>query len=237
MNYSIFMLKIDEKTISFPPLEKIILPVAFFIVVVAIIVSSFFYLQYRKSKELLADPKRMSQEQIKLLTEKVGKLMELPKEEPTVATVLEKNKLKNQLFFVNAENEDKVLIFTQAKKAILYRPSENKIIEVAPITIGPQSTPSATVSVSAVKIAVYNGTKTTGLAGSYATQIQDKFSNVSITLKSNAKGDFGKTIVVDLSGKNKDLAQKIAQLFSGEVANLPAGEEKPAADILVIAGK
>src|SRR3989338_2433659 len=64
----------------------------------------------------------------------VMKLMSLPEGEvPTVATVTDKKKLQNQQFFKKAENGDKVLIYQSIKKAILYRPSTNKIVDVAPI--------------------------------------------------------------------------------------------------------
>lgn len=66
---------------------------------------------------------------------KVGQLMELPADEkPTIATVSDVNKLQGQPFFDKAQNDDKVLIYKAAKEAILYRPSENKIINVGPIT-------------------------------------------------------------------------------------------------------
>jgi hypothetical protein len=65
----------------------------------------------------------------------VEKLMELPNEEPTVATVSDLATLQGQPFFARAEEGDRVLFYTQAKKAILYRPTANKIIEVAALTI------------------------------------------------------------------------------------------------------
>jgi hypothetical protein len=53
-----------------------------------------------------------------------------------VATVSDASKLQSQQFFAKAQNGDKVLIFTNAKRAVLYRPSTNKVIEYAPVNIG-----------------------------------------------------------------------------------------------------
>ena len=62
--------------------------------------------------------------------------MELPEgETPTVATISDKEKLTGQPFFKSPENGDILFAYTTAMKAILYRPSTNKIINVAPITI------------------------------------------------------------------------------------------------------
>ncbi|HUO50793.1 MAG TPA: hypothetical protein VMU25_04495 [Candidatus Paceibacterota bacterium] len=66
---------------------------------------------------------------------KVGALIELPQGEvPTVATVSDLSKLQGQAFFAHAKVGDIVLIYTGARKAYLYDPSENKLVEVAPIT-------------------------------------------------------------------------------------------------------
>ena len=59
-------------------------------------------------------------------------------------------------------------------------------------------------------------------------------NGVKVVKKSNAVGNFEKTVVVDLNGKNADVAKVIAQAVGGEVAQLPASEKAPAADILVI---
>jgi hypothetical protein len=66
--------------------------------------------------------------------EEVGKLVALPSgEDPTVATVTSLEPLKGQEFFKDAEVGDKVLIFSKSKKAVLYRPSEKRIIVMAPL--------------------------------------------------------------------------------------------------------
>lgn len=67
--------------------------------------------------------------------DRVGKLIELPQEIPTIATVSDVHKLQDKQFFFKAKNGDNLLIFNQANEAILYRPSENKIIQVSPVTM------------------------------------------------------------------------------------------------------
>jgi predicted ABC-class ATPase len=60
-----------------------------------------------------------------------------------VATISDATKLKDQSFFVNAKNGDELLAYTKAMEAILYRPSINKIIAVAPIVINNNQTTAA----------------------------------------------------------------------------------------------
>ncbi len=52
---------------------------------------------------------------------------------PTIATVVDPEQLKGQPFFEHAEKGDKVLVFRNAKRAVLYRPSIDRIIEIMPI--------------------------------------------------------------------------------------------------------
>lgn len=69
--------------------------------------------------------------------EQVAGLMVLPQgETPTIATVTDLEKLRDQPFFVNAKEGYKVLIYTNARKAILYDPEHHKIVEVAPLNVG-----------------------------------------------------------------------------------------------------
>lgn len=103
---------------------------------------------YKQAKELKINPQKISQEENQKTIDAVGKLVLLPEgETPTIATVTDPVKLKaEQAFFARAVEGDKVLIYTQALKAIMYRPSENKIIEIAPLVIG---NPNASANTSA----------------------------------------------------------------------------------------
>lgn len=68
------------------------------------------------------------------LVAEIGQHLELPADEtPTLATIADSEKVKSQEFFKNAQNGDKVLLYGKSGKAILYRPSTNKVIEVATI--------------------------------------------------------------------------------------------------------
>lgn len=110
------------------------------ITLIVVLLIAFFTVRYQNAQkeiERLTNPQEAVKEEKKQLQDKVGKLVALPEgETPTIATVSDVNKLKSQAFFAKAENGDKVLIYTQAKKAVLYRPSINKVIEVAPVNLG-----------------------------------------------------------------------------------------------------
>ena len=107
------------------------------------LVAIFYFAAFQLFK-IQKDPSAISQKEIKTITERIGKFMELPEgETPTLATVSDREKLKGQQFFSNAKNGDKVLVYPKAKKAILYRPSSGKIIEVANLTSGNRTEPPA----------------------------------------------------------------------------------------------
>jgi hypothetical protein len=218
--------------------KPLVLTIGVLLLILAAAPSYYFYTKYQKSQVLLKNPTQAAQAEVKTLIERVGKLIELPTEEPTVATISDKDKLKDQLFFAKSENGDKVLIYTQAKKAILYRPSTNKIIEVSTVNLGEAAlaSPSAQVR-STVKVAIYNGTTTVGLTTKAEKQLKGKISNLDVVVKENAKKkDYEKTIVVVLSQARTQEAKTMAELLGGAVAELPQGEVKPEAEILIILG-
>ena len=198
----------------------------------------YFYNEYQKVKK---NPDLISKEEVKSVTSIISKYMDLPSEEqPTVATVTDKEKLKDQDFFKKAENGDKILIYTNTRKAILFRPSTGRVVEFAPLILGADQASSTEQSSipNKVNVAIYNGTSTNGLTSEYEKKLEGN-TELEVTDKANAsKKDYTETLIIDVSGKNKDMAEQIANLLGGKVVEqIPEGENKPASDILIIIGK
>lgn len=86
--------------------------------------------------DLRANPEAAAESEAKRLTDAVGKLYQLPSDEtPIIGKVKDKEKLKDQPFFKNAANNDDIFIYQKAKIAIIYRATENKLINVGPIAM------------------------------------------------------------------------------------------------------
>lgn len=94
------------------------------------------YASLREENQRLSNPEAAAEDEATRIKSEVAQLIELPNETPTIATVVDAEKLRSQPFFASAQNGDRVLLFAQAKKAILYRPSTKKLVEVAPINLG-----------------------------------------------------------------------------------------------------
>jgi hypothetical protein len=84
----------------------------------------------------LVNNKSDSQKELDETVKSVGKLMYLPEDEvPTLATVTDVNKLEGQPFFARAQTGDKILIYTNNQKIVLYSPKTNKIVEVGALNL------------------------------------------------------------------------------------------------------
>ncbi|MBI2798008.1 hypothetical protein HYX70_01750 [Candidatus Saccharibacteria bacterium] len=186
------------------------------------VASVYFYLQYQKIKQ---NPNAVAQQETDVLVKQVGKLITLPTDEtPTVATIVDKDKLKDQPFFTNAQNGDKILIYTKAKKAIIYRPKDNKLINVGPIAINQNAVPVAIVNAG-------------GDVGSVQNTLSSKLANeVSVTGTTDAKNkaNVKSLTVVDVSGQNGQVAQDVAAAIGATVGALPAGEAAPQGASIVV---
>jgi hypothetical protein len=94
------------------------------------------------------NPAIVAQRETDALIAKVSALVDVPKDEtPQAAVVSDVAKAKAQsAFFANAQNGDKILLYVKNGKAVLYRPSTNKVIEYGPLTINQQQTGASSTS-------------------------------------------------------------------------------------------
>ncbi|HEX8182531.1 MAG TPA: LytR C-terminal domain-containing protein [Candidatus Saccharimonadales bacterium] len=159
----------------------------------------------------------------KALVAEVAERAVLPQgETPTITTVVDKKKI-NQTFLANAADGDKVLLYFQSGQAIVYRPSTRQIVNM-----GPLAQPAAEVFVR------------NGSSKNVPSSVSDKLNQAAgftiVSRDTSNKRDYPKTLVIDIAGNRPDVAKRTAELIGGEVAQLPAGENRPDADILIIIG-
>ncbi|EKD96474.1 MAG: hypothetical protein ACD_24C00031G0002 [uncultured bacterium] len=217
--------------------------IGFFGLVFLVTLGSAVYFYDQNLKLKVTSDETAKEDNQKLLSE-VGKIIELPSNEsPTVAVVSDKEKLSGNVFFKNSQNGDKVLIFAEAKKAILYRPSTKKLIEVANINLADTNgvvagSKDENVEAAAVKMSVFNGTKEDNIFQDIEDKLKEQKINAEFVTKRNALRDnYIQTLVVDLTGESSESANQIAKALDGQVGSLPKGETKPeGSDILIIAG-
>lgn len=181
------------------------------------------------------------------VVEEVSQVVLLPTDEtPTFATVSDVTKLSDQEFFNNAQNGDVVLIYENAKKAYLYRPSSRQLIEIGPVNPAPDGGDVAGAEISdtdaplePARLLLRNGTSVSGLTRTVEVQIETAGIEFELAGRENAsRSDYEQTVVVDISGTHTAVAQSLASELGGTVASLPEGEGSPSdADILVILGE
>ncbi len=83
---------------------------------------------------------------VEKIINKVEKLIITPQdEEPVLATIVNVEELvKKEPFYANAQNGDIVLMFQKNLKAIIYSPERDMIVNVGPIYVPEQNTPTTT---------------------------------------------------------------------------------------------
>ncbi len=134
-------------------------PVKTFFIVLALLlvfgtVGTSVYLYWNSQQKLSAlekaSPTVYTEYQTSTLVDQVRRHMDLPDETPIVTTVTNAASLHQEPFYANAVDGDKVLVFS--KRAILYDPTRDRIVEVGfirPVTptpvaeVAPTSTSSA----------------------------------------------------------------------------------------------
>ncbi len=201
------------------------------VVIVALAAAAaYFFWQFQQAK---ANPNAENEETSKRVVMQIGRLYALPTDEqPTVARVEDKDKLKEQSFFNKSENGDYIVIYKNNKLALLYREKDNKLINVGPISAGEQTAAKPNV-------VIMNGSGDAAKLGKAVAKVGGVASVTVGSSNTDAKNkNTAQTIVVDVGGSHGDSAAAVAQALGAQVVAMPAGETAPAgADIIVIVGK
>lgn len=143
-------------------------------------------------------------------------------EQPVVLTVTDKTKVQQE-FLSRAENGDQVMLYYQARKAVLYRPSENKVIATGEFTPPP------------AKVFLRGGNVPPGRLAETEKNIK-ALPGFILVSQDKSTTSYPRTIVVDVSKRYASSVEELARTLGADVASLPPGETAPEADILVIVG-
>ncbi len=181
--------------------------------------SGYYFIKYRNLQTLnLTDDQKIAKYE-----KEISKNFTLPKDNKGILYTIkakdsETVKKSNPTFFKDSSIDDVLLIYKDAPLVIIYRPSTKKIINSGPLEF------TNKVSVTLV------GSKADRLAVN--TVLKQAFATtVSVSSEVEAKSPITAkegTTVVDVTGKNTELAAKIAGELKGKVGNVPEGQEKPA---------
>lgn len=117
------------------PNKKVVTVGLVLLFILAIGSSIYFYTQYKdvKNNPTAAINEKNSQETEKVLAEVKGVILIESTEAPTIARVEDPEALKknNEVFYKNVQKGDYLVLYKD--RAIIYRESNNQIINVAPI--------------------------------------------------------------------------------------------------------
>lgn len=124
--------------------KKVVVRGIFAIILLAALAGcGWAYWQYRTAQQevtrlsSLEGQQEVAKQEVQNIVDMAKKHIILPTDEdPSVAAVTDVEALKSkQPFYADAQNGDKVLIYTKARKAVIYSPSRDILVNVGPIFV------------------------------------------------------------------------------------------------------
>jgi hypothetical protein len=108
-----------------PRRKSSLLPVGLsLLLVITLGVCGYLYFAYQK-----AVSKNPAEEKRRIITQ-VSKLVVLPQEDPTIATVRDGQKLASKLLSKKTDKGDRLLIYNKARRIVVYRPAIGKVVDM-----------------------------------------------------------------------------------------------------------
>lgn len=107
--------------------------VTWLVAIIVVVVIAFGLVMGGLYKNQMASKQKKRAAGEKAVVDKIAKLLRLPNETPIFMTVYNEKDFQNNDLFRVVKTGDKILVFLNAKQAIIYRPSTNQVIEVLPV--------------------------------------------------------------------------------------------------------
>lgn len=118
---------------------KLLIFAGFILLAGSIAVNALLFVDQNKLEDQVAKLKtpegqqEVAQGEVEDLVSRVSEHLLLPDETPTIATVTDAEALKaEQPFFRDAQDGDRIMIYPEAERAILYSYSQDKLVNVGP---------------------------------------------------------------------------------------------------------
>lgn len=220
---------------------RLILIIATLVIVGALIYFGWSWWDLKKQVNMLLRPEGIEELQKKQTEELLNKMKEhivLPDgEDPIIATVTDAEALKRESnFYALAKNDDVVVIYVRAKKAFLYDPFANRVLNVGPV-ITDENSEGIEQDEDIVSVEVRNGTEVSGRGEEMAQQISNLDGNFKVLPATNADETYSETVIIDNGADAKLLAKVEAELGTTALTTVPEGERSSSAKILILIGE
>lgn len=170
---------------------------------------------------------------LKSIEDKVGQLMLLPSnEEPTLATVTDRSKLKDGFLMNHAKDGDRLLIYSKNQIVIIYRPSINKIAGVGSVSVDP-----AVMESKGTTITVLDGANKPDKTQEIINKVKSAYPEMKVVDGGESpRQDLPSTLVIDNTNSKDELLLSLAQLINGKQGVPPLGVTKSQTDMMIIVG-
>ncbi len=112
------------------------------LIIILLLAFAIFKKFYNPIDESNKKTDQLSEKQVASIVKKISKLIVVPSDEkPMIVPILNADELiAEQRFYIGSEDGDYVIVYPNAKKAIIYRESENKLINVGPVIVDQPAT-------------------------------------------------------------------------------------------------
>lgn len=160
--------------------------------------------------------------EIEAIIQQVSRLILLPSEqEPVIATIQNAEVLASQqAFYQSAVDGDKLLVYPQ--KALIYRPTENKLINVGPVYFNTQP----------LSVDIRNASQTADLAEAAQEKLSASKGYTVLSTSIPVQGSYLDNTIVNLTGK--DVSVLVQEFGADVLTELPSGETESEADVVLI---